>query len=79
METITIEEFKELRATPDVSRIGTFGCRFTSGNRTQKKQCENLKVGDTVFFLNAVYEGLGADGKPQLDMTVKQATVVEDK
>jgi len=79
METITIEEFKKLGSIPEVDRMESprFGFRFAMNKEVYKKQCENLKVGDTVFFLNAVYKGLGKDNRPELDMTVTQAMLVE--
>lgn len=77
MGTITIEEFKNLVAADSPDRVEPYG-KFGISLKSQTKQCENLKVGDTVFFLNAVYKGLGEDNIPELDITIQQATVVEE-
>lgn len=74
MKTITIEEFRNLPTRP--TSMEPFG-RFAINEKVQKKQCENLKVGDTVFFMDTKDKGKGDDGIPQIDITLTQAEVVE--
>lgn len=76
METITIEQFKRLEAADSPDRIQPYG-KFGISMKSQKKQCENLKVGDTVFFLDATYKGLGEDNIPQVDLVITQAQIAE--
>ena len=78
METITIEEFKNLVPADSLDRVGLSG-KFGISLKLQTKQCENPKVGDTVFFLSAVYKGLGEDNVPECNMTLTQARLVEDE
>lgn len=75
MQTITIDEFRKLVAADSVDRMEPYG-RFGISLTSQKKQCENLKVGDTVFFLDATYKGLSTDNIPQVDVILTQAKVV---
>lgn len=76
METITIKEFKGLIAVDSPSRTEAYGL-FAISEKSQKKQCENLKVGDTVFFLDTEDAGVGEDNIPQVDVTIVQAMVEE--
>jgi len=78
VETITIEEFKNLVSADSPDRVEPYG-KFGISLKSQIKQCENLRVGDTVFFLDATYKGLGDDSVPQVDMVITQATVIDDK
>lgn len=82
MRTITIDEFKNLVAADSPERVKSstkISGRFGISLKSQKKQCENLKVGDKVFFLNAIYEGLTADNIPRVDMVVTEAIVVDSE
>jgi len=75
-DTITIDEFKKLVPADSPDRVEPYG-KFGISLKSQKKQCENLKVGDTVFFLNATYKGLDDNNVPQVDIIITQAKVVE--
>lgn len=72
-ETITIEEFKNLIPNDSPDRKQASG-RFAINGEVHKKQCEDLKVGDKVFFFDIEYlEESGVD----VDITIVQAKLVE--
>lgn len=73
-ETTTIEEFKNLpcRATPEAIKGGRLGL----GEEGHRKQCENLKVGDKVFFLKTKVDGEVKEGV-DLNLELVMAKVVE--
>jgi len=75
--TISIEEFRNLIGADSPDRKKPYG-KFGLNSVVQKKQCENLKVGDKVFFLDATYTGLSEKGVPQVDIVVTMARIVED-
>lgn len=78
METITIDEFKSLVPADSLDRVEPYG-KFGISVKSQEKQCENLKVGDAVFYFDTKDTGIGEDGIPQVDITITQARVVEEK
>lgn len=77
METITIKKFKSLVPADSPDRKEAYGL-FAISEKSLRKQCENLKVGDTVFYFDTKDNGVGDDGIPQVDITIVQAIVVED-
>lgn len=77
METITIEKFKNLVPIDSPDRKEAFGL-FAIKEKVHKKQCGNLKVGDMVFYLDSKDAGIGEKDIPQVDLTIVQASVVDD-
>lgn len=73
-KTITISEFKNLVIR--TKSLDLFGL-FAINEKAHKKQCENLKVGDKVFYLEIKNNGI-VNRIPQIDVIIMQASVVED-
>lgn len=73
-ETIDIEEFKKLltRAASDVTRL--YG-NYAISEEAHRKQCKNLKVGDTVFFIRTEPDLSHPDVR--IDVVITQAKVIE--
>lgn len=76
METITMDEFKALVPIDSPDREEAFGL-FAISEKGHKNQCENLKVGDTVFYLDSNEAGVSEVAPLQVDLTIIQATVVD--
>lgn len=77
MRTITIYEFINLSTAGAPSRTEAFG-RFALNEKVHKKQCENLKIGGTVFFMETEDRGVGEDGRPEISVTLVPAIVIDD-
>lgn len=77
MRTISIKEFKNLSTRGAPNRTEAFG-RFALNERVQKKQCENLKVDDVVFFMEMEDRGIGEDGRSEINVAIVSATVIDD-
>jgi hypothetical protein len=77
METITIDEFKKLKTREDKDSTQISGL-FAISEKAQRGQCENLKVGDTVFYLRSSDAGISEEGVPHVDIAIIQAIVVDD-
>jgi len=79
--TISIDEFRNLLHVNDPERVEKkiFYGNFAIGKEVQEKQCENLKIGDTVFYLRVspVDTSVRKDGIPEINVVLTQATVVE--
>jgi len=76
METITIEEFKNLESYVSLDKEQVYG-DFAIPFGVHKSQCKNIKLGNSVFFLR-VEPGLEAK-VASLNLTVIEAIVVERK
>lgn len=75
-ETITVEGFKNLVPNDSPDRKQVYG-NFAMGGEAHKKQCENLKVGDKVFFLKIKPDVKHPDVDTNVDIVM--AKVVESK
>lgn len=73
-ETITIREFRNLVTNDSPDRKHVYG-KFAMPMEAHKKQCENLKIGDKVFFFE-MQPNL-AHSELEVDIRIVQAEVVE--
>lgn len=76
METITIDKFKKLTPIDSPDRKEACGL-FAINEEKHKEQCENVKVGDTVFYLDSNVAGVGENDIPQVDLIIVQAMIVD--
>ena len=81
---MTIEEFKNMKTRAQVLeeakdkgvKLSLYTGKTQLSEEAHKKQCENLKVGDTVFFLVTKDMGKGEeDGLPRVDVTITQDVI----
>lgn len=75
-ETITIEEFKNLPL--HITEEAIKGGRIALGEKGHRRQCENLKVGDKVFFFKTEVDGEVREGV-ELGLELVVAKVVEEE
>lgn len=72
-KSITVKEFRSLISSASPDRKTAYG-RFAINEKVQKMMCENLKVGDKVFFFEIGPDLKHPDVKTNVVLT--QATVV---
>lgn len=73
-QTITIDEFKKLKPNDSPDRKQAYG-NFAISTKAHRNQCENLEVGDKVFYIN-IQPDLSDPAAVDADINLVEAIVV---